>query len=194
VRTPRKTALGALAATAVALLTPMTSASADQGDTLKGGCGVNANVIYVAAFSQEASGTPSTATVSCWIDVDGVEQPDTRLTSTANGLVAGERQIVYTAAESGVARVCQQVTFADGSTWTARDGNVGTDCQPAATVAVTSPDSFDSVLCPLFIALYAETDGGILGVLRIHSDGDLYVAQPLGVGYIRVYDCPPHGN
>jgi hypothetical protein len=31
-------------------------------------------------------------------------------------------------------------------------------------------------------------------VLRIHSDGDVYVAQPVGVGYIRVWNCPPYNN
>src|SRR3954462_12293728 len=58
---------------AVAPFTPLTQASADQGDTLKGGCGfvtvnvpllfngVNEGVIFVSALSQEASGTQSTA-------------------------------------------------------------------------------------------------------------------------------------
>lgn len=191
-RASRKTSLSVFAATVLAFVTPITSASADQGDTLTGGCGASTGYIYVAAYSQEASGTPSTATVSCWIDVNGVEQPGTRLTVTGSGVIAGAAEIVYSSAEDDVVSECQQVTFADGSTWTAKDGNVGTDCMRATSITLTGPQFLDPVVCPLYIALYAETGGGVFGILRIHSDGDLYVAQPLGVGYIRIWNCPPY--
>jgi hypothetical protein len=141
VKTARKTALGTLALTAMGLVTPLTSATADQGDTLKGGCGFdttqlshnatngqNEGLIYAVALSQEASGTPSSATVSCWILVNGVEQPGYRLLETGTGLIAGEQQISFSAVDGDTITECQEVTFADGSTWVAADGNVGVDC------------------------------------------------------------------
>jgi hypothetical protein len=216
VKTAKKAALGALAASVLAFVTPMTSASADQGDTLKGGCGFNTDeqatatngqfqgVEYVLAFSQEAAGTPSTATVSCWIDVNGVEQPGTRITATGNGAIAGQAQISYSAVDGDAVNQCQQVTFADGSTWTASDGNVGTDC-PAATQVTIPPQAVidaintvidavngvliadvDPTICPVLVSL-----AGNYGPVTIAADGDVTVNDPLGlVG--KVYDCPPY--
>jgi hypothetical protein len=226
VKTAKKAALGALAASVLAFVTPMTSASADQGDTLKGGCGFNTDeqatatngqfqgVEYVLAFSQEAAGTPSTATVSCWIDVNGVEQPGTRITATGNGAIAGQAQISYSAVDGDAVNQCQQVTFADGSTWTASDGNVGTDC-PAATQVTIPPQAVidaintvidaingvlalpnpilqstvDPVVCPVLASLGPQSIGG---VVTIGSDGDIDVQDPLGVLQVNVYDCPPY--
>lgn len=132
-----KLALAAVVASLVGFVVPVTSASADQGDTLKGGCGLTngqtsavsgeyEGYIYVEALSQEASGTFSTATIACWIDVNGYEQPGTRLTTTGSGVIENSEPITFST--SGRVQECQQVTFADGSTWTASDGNVGTDC------------------------------------------------------------------
>jgi hypothetical protein len=197
------------------LVTPLTSASADQGDTLKGGCGFNTDEnavatnganqgkIYVAAVSQEAAGTPSTATVSCWIDVNGVEQGGTRLTVTANGVIAGQQDITYSSVTGDSVNECQQVTFADGSTWTAKDGNVGTDC-PAATEITLPPQAVidalnaifdalngvlslvDPTICPVLASL-----AGTYGPVVIDSTGDTWVNDGLGlIG--KVYDCPPY--
>jgi len=216
-----------LAATVLAAAAPITPASADPGDTLRGGCGFdteqsqiltngqNQGVIYVAALSEEASGLPSTATVACWIDVNGVEQPGTRLTTTATGVVLNSAQISFSSVEGDLINECQQVTFADGSTWTAPDGNVGVDC-PAVTVggppiidelidlveflletARTLADSvtksfIDPIVCPNFQTVGNFVGGGVLGVVRIHPDGDIYVANVTGTGYTREYNCPPY--
>jgi hypothetical protein len=200
VRTAKKFTIGALAAVGMALMTPITPANADQGDTLNGGCGFNTNqnsiatngqnegVIFVTALSNEAAGGPSTATVSCWIDVNGVEQGGTRLTVTGTGPIVGQQQISFSAGDTDFIAECQEVVFADGSTWTAPDGNVGVDCSASASVG-GSPQ-LDQLLCPVFVALYAETNGGVLGVLRISSGGDLYLANPTGTGYTKIWDCP----
>jgi hypothetical protein len=225
VKVAKKAALGALAATVMALVTPMTSASADQGDTLKGGCGFNTDenavatnganqgTIYVAAVSQEASGGPSTATVSCWIDVNGVEQGGTRLTVTANGVIAGQQSITYSSIPGDSISECQQVTFADGSTWTAADGNVGTDC-PAATEVTFPPQAVidllntaidtingvlaaldpvftaaNTVLCPLLQTLGTATGGGVAGVITIDpATGNTSIQDPLGL-LVVTYTC-----
>ena len=217
-KTAKKAALGALAATVMAMVTPMTSASADPGDTLKGGCGFDTNqqetvtngqnqgVIYVAAFSQEASGTPSTATVACWIDVNGVEQPGTRITKTDNGVIADSAQITFSSVDGDQINECQQVTFADGSTWTAADGNVGVDCPAADEFEVPPPVFFDvlntvidavngvlaqvdlnPVLCPLLQAIGPQNIGG---VIIIEADGSLTITDPLGL-IIVTNDCTP---
>jgi hypothetical protein len=215
VKTAKKAAFGAFAATVMAMVTPLTSASADQGDTLTGGCGFDTNqqqtatnganqgVIYVRAISQEASKAPSTATVSCWIDVNGVEQGGTRLTVTGNGAIVGEQQISFASVDGDAINECQQVTFADGSTWTAADGNVGTDC-PAATEVTIPPQAvidllntlfttvIDPTLCPELITLGQLTGGGIAGVVTIGPDGDLSIADPLGLGINPIEDCPPY--
>jgi len=216
VKTAKKAALGALAATVMAMVTPMTSASADPGDTLKGGCGFNTDqnavvtngqnqgVIYVAALSQEASGAPSTATVACWIDVNGVEQPGTRITKTDNGVIADSAQITFSSVDGDQINECQQVTFADGSTWTAADGNVGVDCPAADEFEIPPPIFFDTldtifdavngvliavvdpVICPVL-----KTLAGTYGPVEINSEGDVIVNDPLGlIG--KVYDCPPY--
>lgn len=225
-KTAKKAALGVLAATAMSFVTPLASANADQGDTLKGGCGFDTNQqatvtngenqgeIYVTALSQEASGTPSTATVACWIDVNGSEQPGTRLTVTANGVIAGEQQISYSSVDGDIVTECQQVTFADGSTWTAADGNVGVDC-PAATEVQIPPQAVidlintvfdtlngvfaslnpilestvDPLVCPVLASLGPQSVGGIV---TIGADGDIDVQDPLGVLIVNVYDCPPY--
>src|SRR4029077_6182139 len=138
---------------------PLTSASADQGDTLRGGCGFNTTqqqaltngqnqgVIYRAATSHEASGLPSTATVSCWIDVNGVEMAGARITVTGNGAIAGQQQISFTSTAGDTINECQQVTFADGSTWPAPDGNGGVDCPVAVEPPPGAPD-LDAAYCP----------------------------------------------
>ena len=121
------------------LIAPATSARADAGDTLHGGCGYtddfqntvvdgqHAGVIYLSSVTLHASGLPSTATVSCWIEVDGVEAPNTRITETDTGVQTGERVISFTARDDQLNALCQQVTFADGSTWTGFDGT-NPDC------------------------------------------------------------------
>jgi hypothetical protein len=215
VRTAKKAALSALAATVMALVTPMTPASADQGDTFTRGCGFDTNqqdtvtngenqgVIYVAGISQEASGLPSTATVSCWIDVNGVEQPGTRLTTTGTGVIVNSQQITFNSVDGDSINECQSVTFADGSTWTAADGNVGVDC-PAAIEVVIPPQVvtdlldtlfitvIDPTICPILVTLGQLTGGGVAGVVTIGPDGDLSIIDPLDLGINPIEDCPPY--
>jgi hypothetical protein len=206
VKTAKKAAFGAFAATVMAMVTPLTSASADQGDTFTRGCGFDTSSnaatngqdqgkIYVLGLSQEASGTPSTATVDCWIDVNGVEQAGTRLSVTGTGLVAGQQDIQFASVTGDTVTECQQVTFADGSTWTAKDGNVGVDC-PAAIEITDQPviDLLNSILIqldPVICSVLQKLAGNYAGVLVIDPTGDVTVNDPLGlIG--KVYDCPPY--
>jgi hypothetical protein len=217
VRTAKKAALGALAATVMAMVTPMTAASADQGDTLKGGCsfstnrqaqvtnGQNQGVISDLSLSQEASGGPSGATVQCWIDVNGVEAPGSRISASGNGVQANSAQITFAAGDTDAISECEQVTFDDGSTWVGADGT-NPDC-PAATTTQIPPqvviDTLNTVIDAANAVLIADVDpvicpilknnlgGQTVGPLEINADGDVIVNDPVGlVG--KVYDCPPY--
>jgi hypothetical protein len=220
-----KAAWVAVAATFMTLAGPVAAAHADFGDIIQGGCGVvtgplitstgftvtvdgNAGVIYDLSVSKEQNGGPSDATVSCWIDVNGNEAPGTRLTvsdSAVRGVEAGEQQISFGAGSSDVVTECQQVAFADGSTWVAPDGNIGTDCRPvtrqevnASQVAglfdVIKQQHVDPVVCPVLVALGQATGGRVLGVVTIEPDGDVFVAQLTGPDDDWVYDCAPYGD
>jgi hypothetical protein len=131
VRAARKVTLGAVAATVIGLVVPITSATADEGDTFKGGCalsiqnetsGQNQGVIADLSLSQEASAGPSGATVKCWIEVNGSKAPGTEVVAAGTGVQEGEAQISYAAGDTDIVALCQQVTFADGSTWVGPDG------------------------------------------------------------------------
>ena len=139
-----KTTLIAIGA-AVMPLVAATSTHADAGDTLRGGClfnttanailtgGQNVGLIADLSVTQHADATPSSAIVSCWIEVNGVEAPGTRITTSGLGVQEGEALISFTASDVDVVAECQAVTFADGSTWTGQDGT-NPDCPSSIPV------------------------------------------------------------
>ncbi|MDQ1698676.1 MAG: hypothetical protein QOG34_539 [Frankiaceae bacterium] len=220
-KTIRKAASVAIATALLTLAAPLTSANADYGDTIKGGCGFaalnnstltgganNTGVIYDVSVSQEQNGLPSGATVQCWIEVNGVYQLGTDIFASGNPIQDNAQQIMFNAYPGDSVALCQSVSFWDPSTWTAPDGNVGIDCQPATSIGFPPQALIDAVntvldladktlaptLCPLFMELYQITGGGVLGVIHVQPDGDLYLAKPLGVDYYQIYDCAPFGN
>lgn len=172
----RKTALGVIAVTVMALTGSVTVAYADQGDTLKGGCGFatdqdgtvdtgmngaatsgqNQGVIYDLSVSQEALGTPSDATVACWIDVNGVPQNGTRIDAAGNGVQADSAQISFAATDTDIVSLCQQVTFDDGSEWVGPDGT-DPDC-PAVTTIQIPPQVVVDTLNALYDTLSPVID------------------------------------
>ena len=209
-KTAKKAAFSALAATVVALAGPATLAHADNpGDTLTGGCGFNSGenqvatngqnegVIYVAAASQDGSpAAPSGATVSCWIDVNGVQATPT-LTTHGTGAIANAAQISYSAVTGDQVTECQQVTFDDGSPWVGPDGT-NPDCPAATSVDFPPPavqgaidtviatintvlaltDAINPIICPIFAALGPQN---IAGIVTISSNGSLDIADPVGL-------------
>lgn len=129
----RRTLRVAIPAVALALVAAGTSAGADPGDHLTGGCGFNTQsqatltggqyvgMIYELSLSRHASGLPSTASVACWIEVNGVEAPFTRISATGTGVQEAEALISFTAGPTDIAVECQSVSFAD-------DGITSTSC------------------------------------------------------------------
>jgi len=184
--------MGAIVAAVTTLVAPATVAHADQGDTLKGGCsfdtdqqatvtnGQNQGIIDDLSVSQEASGGPSGATVQCWIDVNGVQAPGTRITASGNGVQSNLAQISFTAVDGDTISLCQQVTFDDGSSWVGPNGT-NPDC-PAATTLIFPPPVLTDSLNTLG-GLVGPVDAGLIG-------GDPYlqrcqiefVEPPVGIG------------
>jgi len=209
----------ALAATVVTLAGPAVSAHADFGDTFKGGCGFvtaqdgvvtigsNVGYIYNLSVSEEQSGLPSDATVSCWIAINGNQatNPLTVTDDTVPGVEAGEKQISFIAdGFDALIQLCQQVTFRDGSTWVAPDGSTGTDCrdigeaqvppQPIIDLLPGLKQAADIAVCPVLVTIGNATGHRVLGAVFVNADGDIYLAQPVGTSNIWVYDCPAYGN
>lgn len=210
----RKFAWGALAAMAFTFVTPSTPASADAGDTVHGGCefltyreqaatsGVNKGAIEVSAALQNSAGIPdSGASVRCKIQVNGIDAPGTEIDVDADtaGLVQGQAQIVFDDQGGTLpSALCEEDNWSDGdsSGWVCQ-GSSQFQIPPQAVIdAVNSvtATTLDPTVCPVFQELHDLTGGGVLGVVRIGADGDLYLAQPVGVGYDKVYDCPPYGS
>jgi hypothetical protein len=202
--------VAAVVAVAISAVTaPMTPASADTGDTLTGGCGYtgaggdlvapdkNQGVIYDVSLSREGNGTPSFATVECWIQVNGVKQIQTDLFVSSTGVQVGQRLIVsFDNFVGDSISLCTKVTFA------ASDGTPGsTNCEPLIEIQAPSQPILDLLnalqtqyVDPIICAfLYSLAPLNVANVLIIDSGGNVYVSRP-GGGYFWAYDCPPYGD
>jgi hypothetical protein len=104
-------------ATALALVTaaaPVAWGNA-AGDRIYGGCffyGVaGVGVIGDASVTTDPSGAPTSATVTCWLETAGIEQPGSRHAYPGTGVQAGS-DIVDA---PGAAILCESVSYADGT-------------------------------------------------------------------------------
>jgi hypothetical protein len=217
VKTAKKALLGGVAAAVMVMGLPMTSASADPGDTIHGGCsfntdsnqtatqGQNTGVIEATAISLTSANTPDAgASVHCKIQVNGVDAPGTQLDVHANaaGIEQGQQQITFDDQGGTLpSALCEKDDWGDGDT-------TGWVCQ--ASTEITLPpqividllntvidtlnsavlSQIDPTICPLLQAVGAATGGGVAGVLVIDGQGDVYINGPLALG--KVYDCPPY--
>lgn len=173
-------------------------------DSITGGCfattnensvltnGQNQGEIAIAAVTRDASGLER-ATVSCWIDVNGIEQPGTRLSTAGSGVEVAQQAITYSAVDGDTVELCQDVFF-----W--NDGlDTGPICQLTANQIVIPgpsvgpinqifPTTIDPLLCSVF-----ESLAGNYGLVTIGLDGDVWVDDPLGLfSSSPIYDCPPY--
>jgi len=212
--TAKKTLLGGVAAAVMVLGLPMTSASADAGDAITGGCsfntdsnqtvtqGQNEGVIDATAFMQTSAKTPDAgAAVHCKIQVNGVDAPGTQIDVAANaaGIVQGQAQISFDDQDGTLpSGLCEKDDWGDGDT-------TGWVCRPSIVIQIPPQEvidlldtlfigTIDPLVCPVLVQLGQATGGGVPGVLEIRADGDVYVADPLGLGINPVDDCPPYGN
>jgi len=129
--------LSVLIVGAAASLT-MAAAPAAQaaGDTITGGCydhtaadptvpnGDQEGVMGDSSVTQDSTGLPVFATVLCVIRVNGIEQSGTKYWYSGTGAQSGSNQIFYAVGPGDVAKLCQDVVYADGT-------DTGEICQPA---------------------------------------------------------------
>jgi hypothetical protein len=193
--------VGASVLAILGAVSPAASATSSLGDNIKGGCffntdenavatnGQNQGVIGDLSATTDATGAPTGATVTCVIEVNGIKQTATQHSYSGTGVQAGSDPIVFTADSNATVLLCQDVTYADGST--------ETEICPAATSQDLPPQAvideinfiFDTVngvlsgidtsaLCTVTKAL-APLDLG--GVVVIAADGSLTISDPLGL-------------
>jgi len=179
------------------------AAHAAAHDLILGGCGWEfepstsgattwEGVIHDASATTDATGLPTAATVTCWAIVNGTEAPGTRFSYSGFGVQSGVDRVSFTAAEGDWVDLCEQVTFADGTTQLhggCGDPNFYLPPQAVIDVLDIVFNDLDPLDCPALARL-----AGTYGPVTIAPDGDVYVADPLDLGLNPIYDCPPYGN
>jgi hypothetical protein len=208
----RRILLGVLVLGATVLAVP--AAQAASPDIFHGGCtwssdsrpgdpGENLGYIGDLSTTTTPNGAPIAATVTCWLRVNGVEAAGTRFGYAGTGAQAGVNPISFYASNTDEIDLCYSVLVADNTT-------IEDTCFAIDPIQIPPQvvwDTVDSVF-----ALVDQVEGcnashdecsaicpplqllaGTYGPLTIGPDGDVSVADPLGLGLNPVYDCPPYG-
>lgn len=205
-----KRALLVVAIAAGAALVP-SYASASSTDILVGGCGYDEPAVtgvervgviddVSIAMTRGLQHQPIGATVTCWITVNGVEAPGTRYSFSGFGVQAGAHPVSFTASDIDIVTLCWSVDFADGTSyepeclttigkplvpwWITDDENIVLGAVDDAEVTYVDP-----VVCPAL-----EAARGSYGPVTVAADGDVYIADPIGLQPTPYYDCPPYRN
>jgi len=205
--------VGVMASATVAAVAP--AAGATGGDTIQGGCffysdqvvaatetgGSVAGTIGDLSFTQDATGLPTDATVSCQLRYNDVPAPSTTFSYSGIGVQAGVDTFSFDVPPQSAESFCQRVVFADGT-------DTGWNCTPSFTCECPPPPSIADILHALLapvedvLAPYVEpvacpvlaANSGTYGPVTIEPDGDVDVLDPLAPRLNPVYDCPPHGS
>lgn len=139
------------------------------------------------------------ATVTCWIDVNGVPAPGTSH-SYGDGMPvqAGADPIAFEAARDDFVNVCESVAFADGTTdeLCEADAPIGFPPQEVVDVITAVVDYVDGTVCchdpePVSCPVLSVLAGNY-GPISIEPEGDIDISDPLGLGLNPVWDCPPY--
>jgi hypothetical protein len=177
----------------------------DQQETLTGD--QNVGVIYDVSVTTtgDLPPQPIDATVTCWIEVNGVEAPHTRYSYSGAGIQAGVDRISFASSEFDNVSECQAVAYADGSTESSCSVSIGDPIPPqeffdavnalldavGQTIHYVECGDDPSDICPMLCRVTTLLPGSY-GPVTITPDGDVYVVDPLGLGLSPVYDCPPY--
>jgi len=177
------------------------------GDAIHGGCSLVAaedptipnqydGVIGTASVTTNPQLNPYPATVNCHVEVNGVVVSDPAGSfNGVGGVEIGTAQGTFRAKDTDVVTLCEDVLYwwdwkPQPKVCTAVDWvqvGVATDTLENLEIELVDP-----LVCPILVSVGQLTGGGIPGVLQINPDGDVYVADPLGLGINPVYDCPPY--
>lgn len=216
----KRVLLAALALSATAIAVPAPASAASGSDTVRRGCffdtdsqatvtgGQNVGVIGDVSVTTDGSGAPTFARVTCWIIVDGVEAPGTRITASGTGVQAGATTVSFAAGDSELVQLCQQVVYGDGTIDTQCPIPLGDQNWPpgwfvdtvsavldvvnsvGAELTAAEVAYVDPVVCPVFAQLAGSYPGGV----TVAPDGDLYLPDPLDLWIGPFWDCPPYDN
>ncbi|MDQ1686427.1 MAG: hypothetical protein QOC82_3164 [Frankiaceae bacterium] len=199
----------ATAATVALSVLVVPAAHASNPDRIFGGCffdtapqvGSDLNVGVTGDLSTTRTGdlppAPIGATVSCWIEVNGVEAPGTRHTYGDGSLAVqyGVDPLTFTAGPADWVMQCGSVTFADGTTLSGcpLPSDQIIDIERGSGLFYEALNDFftlvfDPVACPVLVQMAGSYPGG----LTIAPDGDVYLPDPLGLRLNPIYDCPPY--
>jgi hypothetical protein len=208
----RRLLIAALALGTSALVVP--SAHASSPDYIWGGCTYNTDyqsndghtfVGRVGTVSVTTTGdgvqVPIGATVTCWIEVNGVVAPGTTHSfgdlPGVTGVQIGAVPTSFTVPdEFATIGICQSVTFADSTTQSVcyvpnlqfpEQRYIDLLNQIFDVVDGIQRTTLDPVLCPVLRQLAGSYPGGV----TISPDGDVSLPDPLLLGLDPIYDCPP---
>ena len=194
--TVKQVLVGAAAIGIVATSAPAASAATN---TITGGCFLVAGANRTGTNGQTGgfiggiSRTTIGATVTCWVNVNGIEAPGTRFSYPgSNGVQSGAWQVSYTASDTDSVTECQSVAYDDGSTSPTICFAVTTiQAPPQAVIDLVNlvTSAVNPVFCPVLASL-----AGNYGPVSIASNGSVNVADPLGLGYNPVANCGPGGG
>jgi len=184
-------------------------AGAATGDTTWGGCyfstsaplgsTTNTGVIGDRSVTRDADGLPTGATVSCKIQVGGVDAPGTTFSYSGYGEQAGVDPISFEAQLDERVVKCQRTVYADGTDtgWNCEIEVGDPNLPPQAVIDALNLilGIYDGVfvwdvdprVCPVLAAR-----PGTYGPVTVAADGDIDITDPLGLGLNAVYDCPPY--
>lgn len=188
------------------------AAHAAAHDLILGGCGWESaprtggattweGVMYDHSVTTDSTGVPTGATVTCWIAVNGVEAPGTRFSYSGFAVQAGVDRFSFTAEDFDPIQLCQQVTYADGSSgkYDGCDGALIFYFPPRNVTDILDiidgdiDNAYVSVIDPLVCPELARL-AGTYGPVTITPDGDVEVPDPLGLWDGPMYDCPTSSN
>ncbi|MDQ1747339.1 MAG: hypothetical protein QOD07_1602 [Frankiaceae bacterium] len=188
------------------------SQSNSAGDTIHGGCFMVAvedptspdtyhAEVGDASVTTDAKLVPTGASVTCNIDVNGIDDIDQPHFTGAQGVQGGAETEIFVAGVGDAVLLCETVLYADGTTQPKVCTPVtdGPEVPPQAIADLLPPTAdlvrsvlhseADPLACPV-LASFA----GSIGPFTIGPDGDVYAPDPLDLGLNPVYDCPPYSD
>lgn len=198
----------------VATMAVTPHAVAVTSDVIHGGCFYESDqnglstglpsVGVIGDFSVTTTGdsppAPMGATVTCWLDVNGVPAPGTTHTygDLAAPVQAGTDPVSYQAGPQDQVDMCQAVTFADGTGTNECFVATGDTLPPLVVIdiansvldtafGVVDPFVVEPLVCPVLSSLR-----GNYGPVIVANDGDLYLVDPFSGLVDLLYDCPPY--